>query len=119
MDTFNEVIPYNLDMQWVKNDTFTLLGDSIVCYLCQECDEPLLVESYSGILSIKYRPQDPTLQTITTASGDMVFTDNVITFNKPDLNLKVGSYFYQLKLIDNINNNNVGTLLEGEFKVKQ
>ena len=95
MDTFNEVIPYNLDMQWVKNDTFTFLGNKITVWLYKECGEGLDVSSYYGSLTVKYRKQDSTLETITTASGEMIFTDNVITFNKPDLSLKVGDYFYQ------------------------
>jgi hypothetical protein len=118
MDTFNEVIPYNLDMQWVKNDTFTFLGNKITVWLSKECGEGLDVSAYDGTLTVKYRKQDSTLETITTASGEMIFTDNVITFNKPDLSLKVGDYFYQLKLIDKVDTSIVGTLFEGTFKVK-
>jgi len=47
----------------------------------------------------------------------MIFTDNVITFDKNDLNLKVGEYFYSLKLYDKIDSSIVGTLFEGKFKV--
>ncbi len=118
MDTFNEVIPYNLDMQWVKDDTFTFLDSTITVWLSKECGEGLNVDVYDGVLSIKYRKQDSTLQTITTDSGEMIFTDNVITFGKPDLSLKTGDYYYQLKLIDKVDTSIVGTLFEGIFKVK-
>jgi len=117
MDTFNETIPYNLDMLWVKDDTFTFLDSTITVWLSKACNEGLNVEDYDGILTVKYRKQDPTLQTITTDSGEMIFTSNVITFGKPDLSLKVGDYFYSLKLYDKIDNTIVGTLFEGKFKV--
>jgi hypothetical protein len=47
----------------------------------------------------------------------MIFTDNVITFNKTDLDLKIGDYFYSLKLYDKVDANIKGTLFEGNFKV--
>jgi len=47
----------------------------------------------------------------------MIFTDNIITFSKNDLDLKVGEYFYSLKLYDKVDTTIVGTLLEGKFKV--
>ena len=117
MNTFNETIPYNLDMKWVKNDTFTFLDEQIVIWTNKACGEGLNVEDYDGELIIKYRPTDDTLETITTASGEMIFTDNIITFDKPDLSLKVGSYYYSLKLIDKVDTSYVGTLFEGKFKV--
>jgi len=118
MEIFNEVIPYNLDMKWVKDDTFTfLVGTYIEVWLSEECGEGLNVEDYNGTLRIKYRKQDTALETITTDSGQMIFTDNVITFDKNDLNLKVGEYFYSLKLYDKIDSSIVGTLFEGKFKV--
>ena len=117
MEEFNDILPYNLDMQWVKDDTFTFLNSFIKVWLSKECGEGLNVEDYDGILSIKYRAQDATLQTITTDSGEMIFTDNVITFGTPDLSLKVGNYFYSLKLYDKIDSTIVGTLFEGKFKV--
>jgi hypothetical protein len=118
METFNETIPHNVDMIWVTGDTFTFLDSTITVWLSKACGEGLNVEDYDGALYVKYRKQDSTLQTITTDSGEMIFTDNVITFNKPDLSLKVGDYFYQLKLINKIDSTDVGTLLEGKFKVQ-
>jgi len=118
MDTFNSATPYRLDMQWVKDDTFTFLDSTITIWLSEDCVDGLDLDLYDGILSIKYRPQDTTLATIDTDSGDMIFTGNVITFSKPDLSLKVGEYFYQLKLYNKIDNNIVGTLLDGKFNVK-
>ena len=117
MEEFNNITPYKLDMQWVKDDTFTFLDSTITVWLSKECGEGLNVEDYDGVLSIKYRKQDSTLQTITTDSGEMIFTGNVITFGKPDLSLKVGDYFYSLKLYDKIDSTIVGTLFEGKFKV--
>ena len=118
MEEFNNIIPYNLDMKWVKDDTFTFLqGNYIKVWLSKTCAVGLNVEDYDGVLSIKYRKQDTTLQTITTDSGQMIFTDNVITFNKTDLELKVGDYFYSLKLYDKVDANIKGTLFEGKFKV--
>ena len=118
MEEFNDIIPYNLDMKWVKDDTFTfLVGTYIKVWLSKECGEGLNVEDYDGSIIIKYRKQDSTLQTITTDSGQMIFTGNVITFDKNDLDLKVGSYFYSLKLYDKIDTTIVGTLFEGNFKV--
>jgi len=117
MEVYNEVIPYDLDMRWVKDDTFTFLDSSITVWLSQECSEGLNVADYDGVLTIKYRKQDSTLQTITTDSGEMIFTANVITFNKLDLSLKVGDYFYSLKLYDKIDATILGTLFQGTFKV--
>lgn len=118
MDTFNEVIPFNLDMRWIKDDTFTFLNNEIIVWLNEECEEGLDFTPYNGVLDIKYRPQDEVLETITTVSGEMIFTDNVITFDKPDLKLKVGEYFYSLKLTDKVDSTFVGTLFEGKFKVR-
>jgi len=117
MEIFNEVIPYNLDMKWVKDDTFTFLDSTIEVWLCEKSGDGLNVDAYHGVLSIKYRKQDSPLQSITTDSGEMVFTENVITFDKPNLSLKVGDYFYSLKLYDKLDSNIVGTLFEGKFKV--
>jgi len=97
MEVFNETIPYNLDMLWVKNDTFTFLNNSITVWLSKVCEEGLNVQDYDGTLTVKYRPQDEILETITTGSGEMIFTDNVITFFKPDLSLKVGDLKENLK----------------------
>jgi len=117
MKEFNNTIPYALDMKWVNNDTFTFLNESIVVWTNKACGEGLNVEDYDGILTIKYRKQDITLQTIATSTGEMIFTDNVITFDKPDLSLKVGDYFYFLKLYNKVDSAIVGTLFEGTFKV--
>ena len=118
MEEFNDIMPVNLDMKWVKDDTFTfLVGTYIEVWLSEECGEGLNVEDYDGVIRIKYRKQDATLQTITTDSGQMIFTDNIITFSKNDLDLKVGEYFYSLKLYDKVDTTIVGTLLEGKFKV--
>ena len=119
MEEFNDILPYDLDMKWVKDDTFTFLsGTYIKIWLSKECGEGLNLDDYDGVLRIKYRPQDATLQTIDTDSGEMIFTDNIITFSKFDLSLKVGEYFYSLKLYDKIDSTIVGTLFEGKFKVK-
>lgn len=118
MTTYNETIPYNLDMLWVKGDKFTFLNEKIVVWSNKACGVGLNVADYDGILEIKKRPQDSAIATITTSSAEMIFTDNEITFAKLDLNLKVDKYYYSLKLIDKVDTSEVGTLFEGRFKVK-
>ena len=118
MTTYNDDIPNNLDMQWVKGDKFTFLNNKIIVWSNKECGVGFEVESYDGELLIKRRPQEDPIETITTSSGGMIFSGNEITFSKLDLNLKVDKYYYSLKLIDKIDTSEVGTLLEGRFKVK-
>ena len=118
MNVFNNITPYSKDMTWVINDKFTFFDRCIKVWLSEECGEALNVEDYDGVLNIKYRPQDPVLESITTVSGEMIFTGNEITFSKNDLNLKVGDYFYQLKLIDKTDPSVVGTLIKGRFRVE-
>ena len=117
MEDFNAVTPYGLDMQWVKNDTFTFLDNSIEIWFSKVCGEGMDLSFYDGIIQIKYTKSGDILETITTDSGQMIFTDNVITFDNNDLSLKVGDYFYQLKLISKVDDTIVGTLLDGKFKV--
>ena len=117
-NTFNSTIPYNLDIQWVKNDKLTFLNEKIVVWYNKKCGEGLNVEDYDGEITIKKNKNDlDSIATITTSSGEMIFTDNVITFDKVSLKLNVREYYYSLKLIDKIDTSIVGTLFEGKFKV--
>ena len=118
MEVFNDVIPFNLDMNWTQNDTFTFLNNEIIVWLSEACEEGMDLDLYDGNLIIKYTPTSEVLSTISTSTGEMIFTRNVITFNKPDLSLKVSDYYYQLKLINKTDSAIIGTLFEGKFKVK-
>ena len=117
MSIFNETIPYKLDIQWVKGDKFTFLSEKIIVWSNKACSEGLNVSVYDGILEVKNSKNEDPLISITTSSGDMIFTDNEISFSKLDLSLKVDDYFYSLKLVDKVDTTIVGTLFEGRFKV--
>lgn len=117
MRTFNNNLPYSLDIQVVKGDSLTFLDEQIVIWSNKKCGVGFDLSPFDGVLIIKKRPNDNSLLEVSTSSGEMVFTGNVITFPRTPLNLKVDKYFYSIKLVDKSDTSIIGTLFEGRLNV--
>jgi len=116
---FNSTLPKHLDMQLFNGDAFTFLNEEIIIWYNKDLGEGFDLTPYNGELLLKFDQGGVPQVTITTLSGDIIFTDNVITFNKLNIPLRIKNYHYTLILKDKIDNTIVGTLLIGKLNVKR
>tara|TARA_R110002096_G_scaffold217142_4_gene405187 strand:+ start:15615 stop:15974 length:360 start_codon:yes stop_codon:yes gene_type:complete len=117
MKIFNSDLPKLVDMQLKKGDIFTFLNNEIIIWTNKALEEGFDLSDYDGVLSLSFENGGVVQNEITTISGDMVFTSNIITFNSVPLDLRVKSYFYRLVLTNKNDAALIGTLLTGNFNV--
>ena len=117
MATYNNTLPIRLDMKFVSGDSFTFLDEQIVIWANRSERAGFDLTPYNGTITISNLPAEPVVKELTTQAGEIVFTDNIITFDNLSLDIDVKKYSYVLKLYDKINGTLIGTFFKGNFNV--